>query len=173
MTNLVPDSYGALREYNSCHDERGRFCSGSSRDAALDPPAVGKRIGFVTPQGVDKVRRHTGGLGGYSEDHTDMARRLLHDAYRIDRYEGGVSQALKAGYIRYWVREGELALHFRGGNEATAKNALKFLKDNYTHGDRIYMDIEGPEGLELGKFFDNLRLANETIRLSVRGKQRA
>ena len=147
------------REFNSCHDPAtGRFCSGSSTRSDKGPPAVGPRIGFVAPDGNEFVAKPTGGALKYGEDHTDMVRRLLNDENK------GIRQALENGYIRYWVRRGELALNFRAGNVQTARRAVKFVEDNYQHGDRLYLDIEGAEGLLLGKFFDNVREANETIR---------
>jgi len=126
-----------------------------------EPLHAGPRIGFVTPTGQERVASKTsGGIGGYGEDHTDLARRLMDDE------NGGVQPALKQGYLRYWVRNGEIALNFKSGQPNTASNALRFIKENVQDGDRIYLDIEHPHGdnVTLGGFFDNPREANQAIR---------
>lgn len=141
-------------------DKQGRFADTAS--VGGDPPAVGPRIGIVMGDGTEHVGRKTGGLGGYSEDHTDTARRLLGD----DQQLNAIRKVLEQGAIRYWVRRGELALNFHAGHPKTVEHAIKFLKDNYEHGDRIYLDVEHGDAT-IGKFFDNLGEANRAIRQSV------
>ena len=87
-------------------DAKGRWTGGSSED----PPPVGPRIGFIAADGKEHVGRKTGGLGGYAEDHTNTARRLLGDEHQLN----AIRTVLEQGYIRYWVRRGELALEFQG-----------------------------------------------------------
>jgi len=136
-----------------------RNAKGRWVDEGEDPPAVGPRIGFVAGDGKEHVGRKTGGLGNYAEDHTNTARRLLND----DQALNAIRTMLEQGAIRYWVRRGEVALNFKAGNTKTITHALKFLHDNYQHGDRIYLDVEHGD-TTVGKFFDNLGEANRAIR---------
>jgi len=147
-------------------DAKGRWAKGSA-----EPPPVGPRIGFVGPDGKEHVGRKTGGLGGYSEDHTDTARRLLDKEYstalsqaqaRGGDYPNAIRLMLEQGAIRYWVRNGEIALHFQAGHPKTVEHVIQFLHDNFQDGDRIYIDIEGAEPHV--HFFDNVGAANRTIR---------
>lgn len=167
-----------VKEFNPCHDPKdGRFASkGSCSDGSIDPPAVGPRIGFASPDGDDHVARKSSSSWG-REDHTDMARRLL-GMGRGNIEIGSVRTLLQRGYVRYWVRHGEVNLNFISGNKDAANRALSFIKDNFQKGDRIYLDIENPsKGLQFdgtyartrfvqdfSGFFDNPREANERIR---------
>lgn len=141
------------------HAKRHGLLAEKTPKAPPEEPPVGPRIGFIAADGKEHVGRKTGGLGGYSEDHTDTARRLLGN----DRQLNAIRKVLEQGYIRYWVRRGELALNFKAGHPKAVEHAIKFLHDNYEHGDRIYLDIEEGDAT-IGKFFDNLGEANRAIR---------
>lgn len=93
------------------------------------------RQGFVSSAGEDLPSIRTGGT---YEDHTEQARRLLGDGSI-----GAINKLLFKGWIRYWLRNGEIDFNYKAHNANAASNAVKFLKQVYTPGDEIWLDVEG------------------------------
>lgn len=124
----------------------GRYPKGSGGD---EPTYAGPHIGFVGPDGKDYVDRSG------AKDHTELARDFLKNQ------NAGINQALLAGYVRYWIRNGEISMNFAAGIPRAGANARQLLHDYHKPGDNIYMDVVGAD--EVGHFFDNVREANSAI----------
>jgi SPP1 gp7 family putative phage head morphogenesis protein len=137
----------------------GKFTGSGGESGASDAASKRPHIGLIAPDGTDHISD--------GEDHTDIARKVLN----IE--EGGVPEALSAGYVRYWVRRGgEVDINFQAGHPEAASHAMQLLRDYHVPGTRIYIDIEAKKGLSPGRamvldfphFFDNIREANAAIR---------